>query len=632
MDSLSLNLNLLLQDPSRNKTNRKILLIEPNYSNKYPPLGLMKLSTYHKQLGDTVVFFKGDYSKFLLDEKVERCLEKIKLQGFDVEDWNVFTNLVRDYLKYKRNVMRESILCLIPNGFIHTVEHLLNGYVLSLPERKWDRICITSLFTFYWKHTINAINFAKKIIRSSESIYLGGVAASLIPDLFEKESGLKIGKNIIVGLLDKPGILDDNDMIIDDLMPDYSILETIEYRYPLDTGYLGYTTKGCRRGCEFCAVPKLEPEYKDYRPLQPQIQKVGEKHEIRKDLILMDNNILDSSKFSEIIHDILAMGFTKDAQYIEPNRFEILVTYLLNSNKENEQKYLERIYEFLLDFGKRRIKSTKTLTQYEQLLCEKKLNTLTVFTKENVLNSKDEINKFIEKYRNKNKKRRYVDFNQGLDCRYLNEKKMQLLSQLPIVPMRIAFDRLALRKPYERAIRLAVKYEIRYLSNYMLFNYDDTPEELWQRLKINQDLNTELQIKIYSFPMKFTQMTGEESRDRSSYIGKYWNPKYLRAIQCILNVTKTGVVMDRPAFFEEAFGRNLDEYQEILLLPEAYIMNRKQFKENGMRDKWREQFNNLNCQQQNKIKLIIHSNNFSNLKKSSSMAINEFMKHYLPRK
>ncbi len=38
---------------------RKILLIEANYKNKYPPLGLMKLATYHRQLGDDVTFYKG---------------------------------------------------------------------------------------------------------------------------------------------------------------------------------------------------------------------------------------------------------------------------------------------------------------------------------------------------------------------------------------------------------------------------------------------------------------------------------------------------------------------------------------------------------------------------------------------
>ena len=39
--------------------NKRILLIEPGYKAKYPPLGLMKISSYHKSKGDEVVFYKG---------------------------------------------------------------------------------------------------------------------------------------------------------------------------------------------------------------------------------------------------------------------------------------------------------------------------------------------------------------------------------------------------------------------------------------------------------------------------------------------------------------------------------------------------------------------------------------------
>ena len=38
----------------------KVLLVEPGYKNKYPPLGLMKISAYHKALGDEVIFVKGE--------------------------------------------------------------------------------------------------------------------------------------------------------------------------------------------------------------------------------------------------------------------------------------------------------------------------------------------------------------------------------------------------------------------------------------------------------------------------------------------------------------------------------------------------------------------------------------------
>jgi hypothetical protein len=39
-----------------------ILLIEPGYKNKYPPLGLMKIAAYHGPYGknDNVRFMKGE--------------------------------------------------------------------------------------------------------------------------------------------------------------------------------------------------------------------------------------------------------------------------------------------------------------------------------------------------------------------------------------------------------------------------------------------------------------------------------------------------------------------------------------------------------------------------------------------
>ena len=40
---------------------RKVLLIEPDYKNKYPPLGLMKLAMYFRQCGDDVRFYSAIY-------------------------------------------------------------------------------------------------------------------------------------------------------------------------------------------------------------------------------------------------------------------------------------------------------------------------------------------------------------------------------------------------------------------------------------------------------------------------------------------------------------------------------------------------------------------------------------------
>jgi hypothetical protein len=61
---------------------RRILLIEPGYRNKYPPMGLMKLATYYRTRGDDVRFWKGDLKLFaarlLCEEFLGRC-EGIRL-------------------------------------------------------------------------------------------------------------------------------------------------------------------------------------------------------------------------------------------------------------------------------------------------------------------------------------------------------------------------------------------------------------------------------------------------------------------------------------------------------------------------------------------------------------------------
>jgi len=53
--------------------------------------------------------------------------------------------------------------------------------------------------------------------------------------------------------------------------------------------------------------------------------------------------------------------------------------------------------------------------------------------------------------------------------------------------------------------------------------------------------------------------------------GKYWNMRYLRGIQYILNATH-GVVSTKRKFFEKAFGINLKGFSELLLMPDDYII------------------------------------------------------------
>jgi hypothetical protein len=168
------------------------------------------------------------------------------------------------------------------------------------------------------------------------------------------------------------------------------------------------------------------------------------------------------------------------------------------------------------------------------------------------------------------KAQRYVDFNQGVDARLLTAEKMELLSQLPIKPLRIAFDDIKFENLYIEKIRLANKYGVKHLSNYILFNFDDTPEDFYRRLQINIELNEELNLSIFSFPMKYVPL---DAKDRK-HIGKNWTKSQLRGIQCILHATH-GVVGPKRKFFETAFGKDFNEFKYIIEQPEEAVFYRE---------------------------------------------------------
>ena len=167
---------------------------------------------------------------------------------------------------------------------------------------------------------------------------------------------------------------------------------------------------------------------------------------------------------------------------------------------------------------------------------------------------------------------RRVDFNQGVDARILCKDKIYLreLSSICLSPLRIAFDHLGLREPYEKAILFANEFGLNDLSNYMLYNFQDSPADLFERMMLNVHLNERLGIRIYSFPMRY-QPTDLPDR---SHVGPKWNRYFLRSIQIILQATH-GVVSGEPEFYKTAFGSTHSEFQEILSRPHHMIFHRQ---------------------------------------------------------
>lgn len=599
--------------------NRKILLIEPNYKNKYPPMGLMKIATYYRRCHDDVRFFKGDLKMFSARLLCEEFFKEIK----DASLRKYFTKLT-EYIKTGKYISLDTI----PNFRNSEYEAILKKYRSNYKNHNFptfDVVGVTTLFTFYWKQTIDTINYAKAFCKPDGKMLVGGIASTILPEYVFQETGIHPHE----GLLDAPGVLDEgNTDVIDELPLDYSILEEIDYEYPAHDAYFGYMTRGCPRDCAFCAVSKLEPNYKNYISIKHQIAYIDEHFGAKKDLLLMDNNVFASNCFDSIIDEIKECGFAKGATYIPPNEYEIALKNLRNNL--NPRAYIRKIIK-LYD----KLASKLSEDDAGEFYLIREQNALLypeTSTKESILEFDEIVRPMYDKAFKKIKKARYIDFNQGVDARLVTEDKMKKLAEINIRPLRIAFDHYEQRDKYIDAIEKAAKYGITDLSNYLLYNYNDEPKELYYRMRINVDLCEQLNVTIYSFPMKYHPIDNPAYFRNRDFIGEHWNRKFIRAIQAVLNATK-GKIGRGKSFFEEAFGKDLGAFMDILWMPETFIIHRFKYKDN-LTSEWRLKFNALDEHQMQSAKSIIAKNSFTDedILQASDTAVREVLEYYRIKK
>jgi hypothetical protein len=201
----------------------KVLLVEPDYYTKYPPLGLMKLASYHRSYGNDLKIVRGT-----------------------VKDLNFEPDLIE----------------------------------------------ITSLFTYAWKPVHKAIEFYHKLFPDAH-IEVGGIYASLMPKNI-KESFPFV--KVHVGLFEKA----------ENYLPSYDILKETEKWKDWDSSIL-FSSRGCIRNCNFCAVPKIEGKMKSFGG---DIEKyIFDGH---KKVVMWDNNFLASPDCKEVLKKIKELDLKVD--------------------------------------------------------------------------------------------------------------------------------------------------------------------------------------------------------------------------------------------------------------------------------------------------------------------------------
>lgn len=601
--------------------NRKVLLIEPNYKNKYPPMGLMKIATYYRMKGDDVRFYKGDMKSLAVELICEDLIEHLEIVYPEVF-WKEYYPVLFKFIKIGRYSILEEYKVFESEEVLGIVKQFRKRYRDKeyFTKPRFDKVGITTLFTFYWNITIDTINFAKQLCKKTEDVMVGGIMSTLLPQEVFEATGI----HPFEGLLDKPGSIDPGDPLIIDRLPlDYSILDEIDYVYPAHNAYFAYMTRGCVNKCKFCAVPRLEPEYCDYISLKEQIEVTNERFGTQRDLLLLDNNVLASNCYDKIIEEIKKCGFGQGATYSAPNEYDITIKNLKESY--NDRAYIRKAVKIYMDIIER-LKDDEEKTKLYMKFEEKHCLYHYTATKEAILALDEIVRPLYEKTHKPSKKKRIVDFNQGIDSRLITPENMSKLAEVNIYPLRIAFDHWNLHDIYEKSVKTAVKSGIRNLSNYLLYNFEDEPDELYYRLEMNVRLCEELDASIYSFPMKYHPINDPEFFKNRDYIGKHWNRKFIRAVQAVLNSTK-GKIGRGKDFFEEAFGSNIEEFHKILWMPETFIIYRRQYDANlrarlaerytnhsdkdcDLANEWWDKFNSLSPEKKEQAEKIIALNKF----------------------
>jgi hypothetical protein len=147
-----------------------------------------------------------------------------------------------------------------------------------------------------------------------------------------------------------------------------------------------------------------------------------------------------------------------------------------------------------------------------------------------------------------------IDFNQSIDARLFDEDKAKALRGLPIRPIRFSFDHLGQDKKCQNAIKLAKKYKFNEVRVDILYNWIDTPEDFYYRIKEVCNLGAS------AIPMRYAPL---DKVDRE-YLGKNWTLKERNAVQKINPYPKGEISSRTNEEFEYFFGKDAKEFKRLL--------------------------------------------------------------------
>jgi hypothetical protein len=155
-------------------------------------------------------------------------------------------------------------------------------------------------------------------------------------------------------------------------------------------------------------------------------------------------------------------------------------------------------------------------------------------------------------------------FQQALDFRLFNKNEAKLLSKLGKTSVIIfAYDGPQQNEYFQKGMKLVRKYKLaQHTRLYMLYNFEDKPECIWNRMQVVMNEKS----RIFMLPIRFEPL---DTLTRNNYVNKYWTASMLKNFKAIIShwaYSPKGSLV-RNNIPKDAFGRNADEFYELLNTP-----------------------------------------------------------------
>lgn len=158
-------------------------------------------------------------------------------------------------------------------------------------------------------------------------------------------------------------------------------------------------------------------------------------------------------------------------------------------------------------------------------------------------------------------KKLLVDFNQGIDLRLIDKETAELIKSMRTYLIRVAFDG---REEYpfvKRGIENLIEAGVRpkKILCYILYNYDDTPDDFLFRLKKC------MEWEVAAYPMRYQPVEGEDALKKDSHISPNWTQEQLDLVVKARRIMgKRGAFIPHKYFKAKVVSKKADTIEKAL--------------------------------------------------------------------